>query len=327
LRRGASLVPLSVRYETSPAFRRVLERELSTNGYDLLICDFLQATANLPADLPCASLLFTHNVESRITRRQAGLAQGLAAKSLWLWQHALTTHYEAAETRRFDRVVAVSPSDREEFEQRFGLRSVREIPTGVDVEAFRPSGRLPDPDHVVFCGSMDWLPNEDAVRWFAAEVLPRIVAARPNAHLTVVGRNPTAALVEALERGAVRFTGRVDDVRPWLGSAACVVVPLRIGGGTRIKIYEALASERPVVSTGIGAEGLPIADGQHYLRADDAAAFADKVVHVLSRPLEARQLAETARRYVALHFGWDRAAEAFAAIGEEAVAAWAGRHR
>jgi len=328
LGRAASLTPLSVQYETLPAFRQALARELQAGAYDLFVCDFLQPTANVPRPCPCASLLFAHNVESRITRRQARLAEGLAQKALWLWQHGLTSRYEGTVARRFDRVVAVSASDREELEGRFGLRNVREIPTGVDAEAFHPSGLEPETDHVVFCGSMDWLPNQDAVRWFVAEVLPRVVGARPGARLTVVGRNPPPELVAATAgEPSVRFTGRVEDVRPWLERASCVVVPLRIGGGTRIKIYEALAMERPVVSTSVGAEGLPIEDGQHYLLADGAEAFAGKVVECLARPEEARAVARAARLYVARRFGWDRVADAFAAIGREAVEARAGRGR
>jgi len=320
LRRAASPYPLAVLYETSRPLAALVARELATGGYDLLVCDFLQASLNVPWPCPVPSVLFTHNVESRICRRHAELASGPSEKLLWAWQHRLLVRYEGTMTRRFDRVVAVSDSDRREFEEAFGLTSVATIPTGVDTDALRPSGQEPEPDHVVFCGSMDWLPNQDAVRWFVEAVLPHVRTERPDARLTVVGRNPPAAFAaEMSARGPVAFTGWVTDVKPWIERASCVVVPLRIGGGTRIKIYEALALEAPVVSTTVGAEGLPLEPGRHFHCADEPRPFAEKVVECLSDPVGGRALGRQGREYIRQHFGWERVAASFAAIGEEAL--------
>jgi glycosyltransferase involved in cell wall biosynthesis len=149
--------------------------------------------------------------------------------------------------------------------------------------------------------------------WFVEEIMPRIERAVPEATLTIVGRNPTAR-VQALAEGRPRVTvtGTVKDVRPYLEAASVVVVPLRVGGGTRIKIYEAMGMERAVVSTTIGAEGLDVRDGTHLVLADDAAAFADAVIELLRSPERAAEIGRTAAAHVRTHFGWASVAEQFA---------------
>jgi glycosyltransferase involved in cell wall biosynthesis len=157
------------------------------------------------------------------------------------------------------------------------------------------------------------MPNEDGMTFFVDEVLPAIERAVPGVTLTIVGRNPTAR-VRALAEGRphVRVTGTVPDVRPFLEEAAVVVVPLRIGGGTRIKIYEAMGMERAVVSTTIGAEGLDVADGRHILLADDAATFASAVISLLQSPERATEIGQASASHVRAHFGWAAVADQFA---------------
>jgi glycosyltransferase involved in cell wall biosynthesis len=165
---------------------------------------------------------------------------------------------------------------------------------------------------MVFTGSMDWMPNDDAVRFFLAGVWPRIRAALPNATFTVVGRNPSAALVAlSSQETGVTVTGRVDDVRPYMERAAVYLVPLRIGGGTRLKIFEAMAMGLPVVSTWIGAEGLPVRDGQDIVLADAPEQFANAAVRLLTDQARARAIGDEASRTVRARAGWDRAARVF----------------
>src|SRR5262249_40285487 len=169
--------------------------------------------------------------------------------------------------------------------------NVTAVPTGVDLDYFQPNGTAPRPAEIIFVGSMDWSPNEDAAVEFATHMLPRVRRRVPDARFTIVGRAPPAR-VKALARadGGVRVTGRVDDVRPFYEEAAVVVVPLRVGGGTRLKIFEAMAMERPVVSTTIGAEGLPVRDREDIVLADGIDAFADEVADLLLDPARARDL-------------------------------------
>jgi glycosyltransferase involved in cell wall biosynthesis len=195
------------------------------------------------------------------------------------------------------------------------------VPTGVDTTFFTPSRSPRDPREIGFVGSLEWMPNEDAVEFFTSAVLPRIRQTLPDVRFTVVGRHPTARL-QALAQAepALHLVGGVPDVRPYMDRVGAFVVPIRIGGGTRLKIYEALAMEAPVVATTVGAEGLPVEPDQHLLMADDPAAFADAVLRLLTRPAEAEALARRGAAYVRERFGWSSVAAEFAAICERAIA-------
>ena len=167
---------------------------------------------------------------------------------------------------------------------------------------------------------MDWLPNEDAIRYFTEEIMPRIRQRIPEVTLTVVGRNPYPSLLElAAKDASVIVTGRVDDVRPYMERASAYVVPLRIGGGTRLKIYEAMAMEKAIVSTTVGAEGLPVSHEAELLLADTAESFADSVVKLLNDNSLARSMGQRAANTVREKFGWKTVSQRFAAICEEAL--------
>jgi len=167
---------------------------------------------------------------------------------------------------------------------------------------------------------MDWLPNEDAIRYFTEQILPRVKQEVPGVTLTVVGRNPYPGLLELSKRDpAVIVTGRVDDVRPYMEEASVYIVPLRIGGGTRLKIYEAMAMEKPIVSTSIGAEGLPVEDGQEIVLADTPQTFAGAIVKLIQQPNLANEIGKRAAAKVRQNFGWDKVAESFAAICESRI--------
>ena len=264
-----SRLPYAIKkYESQPMRQEVLKR-VADRRFDVLVCDFLAPAVNVPFGLNCASVLFQHNVEAMIWQRHYEV-QTNAPKRAYLyrqWQKMRT--FEAKACPRFDSVIAVSREDLETMQQEYAVRNVYDVPTGVDVDFFRPTGRRErQPHSLVFTGSMDWLPNEDAIRYFTEQIMPRIKQKVPDVILTVVGRDPYPSLVELSKRDpSVIVTGRVDDVRPFIEEAAVYIVPLRIGGGTRLKIYEAMAMEKPIVSTSIGAEGLPIHNGEELLLA------------------------------------------------------------
>jgi sugar transferase (PEP-CTERM/EpsH1 system associated) len=308
------------KYESSE-MRREMERRLAADAYDVLVCDFLMPSVNVPSRVPAATLLFQHNVEAMIWRRHYEV-QTNPLKRLYLrGQWKKTRSFERQECRRFDWVVAVSREDAEVMRSDYGIEHVSDVPTGVDTEFFRPRDAVErDPHNLVFTGSMDWLPNEDAIRFFTEEVLPMVRQRVPGVTLTVVGRNPFPSLVELGRRDpSVQVTGRVDDVRPYMERAACYVVPIRVGGGTRLKIYEAMAMERAVVSTAVGAEGLPVRDGEELLVADTPAALAEAVVRVLTDEALARRLGQRAAATVRERFGWRRVAESFMEACERAI--------
>ena len=164
---------------------------------------------------------------------------------------------------------------------------------------------------------MDWLPNEDAIRYYTEQILPIIRHSIPDATLTVVGRNPYPSLLELSRRdSSIIVTGRVDDVRPYMERAAAYVVPLRIGGGTRLKIFEAMAMEKAIVSTSVGAEGLPVTDGKELRIADTPQAFAASVVELLTESETAKRLGSEAGQVVRERFGWSGVAKRFGEICE-----------
>lgn len=316
----ASPLPYFMRKYKSDGMRREILRLAGEERFDVLVCDFLQPSVNVPFEVELPTVLFQHNVEAMIWKRHYEV-QSNPLKKLYLrdqWRKSF--NYERAACRRFDRVVAVSEEDRLRMEREYGLSRVADVPTGVDTEFFRPGGsEKRDPYNLVFTGSMDWLPNEDAIQYFTKEILPRIRERVPRVTLTVVGRNPYPSLVELSKRDpSVIVTGRVEDVRPFMERAAAYVVPIRIGGGTRLKIYEAMAMEKPIVSTTVGAEGLPVRDGEELLLADEADSFAASVVRVLEDKTFAEVLGARAARVVRERFGWDKVSARFAEICEDA---------
>ena len=311
-----SPLPYAVSKYRSAAMRRAIERTVTGTKVDVLVCDFLFPSQNVPDGLPCHTVLFQHNVEADIWKRHVEVRTMPVARAYFREQWRRMDRFERQECRRFDQVIAVSARDAEAIERQYGISGVGDVPTGVDTEFFTPAGRAPREAHdLVFTGAMDWMPNEDGIRWFVDEVLPQIQQRMPDVTLTVVGRNPPPSIRALAERDArVRVTGTVPDVRPYLERAAVVIVPLRVGGGTRLKIYEALAIERPLVTTTIGAEGLPLEHGRHACLADGSSAFAQAVLDLLADPVAASAIARSGAAYVREHCGWDRAAEKFIEI-------------
>jgi glycosyltransferase involved in cell wall biosynthesis len=316
-----SPLPYFMQKYRSAEMRRAIADRIANGRPDVLVCDFLVPSINVPAALPVPSVLFQHNVEAMIWQRHYEVQTNPLRKAFLRNQWHKAQSYEREECRRYDRIVAVSADDRLTMEQEYGLANVEDIPTGVDTEYFRPSGKVsPEPNHLVFTGSMDWLPNEDCIRYFTAQILPLIRQSIPDVKLTVVGRNPFPGLIELGKRDpAVIVTGRVDDVRPYIERAAAYVIPLRIGGGTRLKVYEAMAMERPLISTSVGAEGLPLSDGEELLLADTPDDFASAVVRVLKDRSLAQRLGARAAATVRERFGWDRVAAHFAEICRQAA--------
>ncbi len=314
LRNLASPLPYAISKYRSPAMRRALQDTGRRREADVIVCDFLAPSVNVPDRWACPTVLFQHNVEATIWERHTQIASNLVTKVYLREQWRRMRAFERAQCRRFDHVVAVSSRDAEIFRGEYGVSDVSEIPTGVDTEYFRPAGRVrPEPFDLVFTGSMDWLPNEDAIVYFVEAILPRVHEALPGVTLTVVGRNPSPR-VTALGRHdpKVRVTGSVPDVRPYIERAAMFIVPLRIAGGTRLKIYEAMAMEKAVVSTTVGAEGLPVRDGEDIALADAPEAFAATIIQLLTDTKRAEDLGRRAAAVVRAEFGWNRVAETFA---------------
>jgi polysaccharide biosynthesis protein PslH len=321
VRNLASRLPYAIaRYESS-AMRKAV-RDAVAGGVDVVVCDFLAPSLNVPDGLGIPTVLFQHNVESMIWERHASTAGGAARRIFFRSQWQRMRDHESREMRRFDHVVAVSAEDATVFRRDFGVSSVSHVPTGVDTAFFRPAGGVERRSrNMVFTGSMDWMPNEDAMTWFCGEILPRIRRSLPEATLTIVGRKPSAT-VKALasDSAGVEVTGSVPDVRPYIERADLFIVPIRIGGGTRLKIFEAMGMERAVLSTPVGAEGLPLVDGENGRLEETADGFARAAIELLRDPERSRALAANAARLVRDRFGWDAVATQFAETCASVVA-------
>lgn len=308
----ASPAPYVIDRYRSPAMAKRIRHWLG-HDVDLVVCDFIFPAPAVPESASVPRIIFQHNVEARIWARHASVGRTPLHRAYFGLQHRRMRRMEAELCARFDGVVAVSESDADEFRAEYGLTRVESVPTGVNTDFFQvtdPAAR--EPGHLLFLGAMDWMPNADGVRWFVKEVLPLVRRQQPAVRLTIVGRDPIASVRElhAPEQGVV-VTGTVPDVRPWLASAAVFVVPLRVGGGTRLKLYEGLATGIPTVSTTIGAEGLPLEDGTHLRIADTPQAMADAIVSLVRDPAAAARMGTAAARYVRGAFGWDGVAEQF----------------
>ena len=305
-----SRLPVAVSRYRSDAMREQIRKLTAQHSFDAIVCDFLFPAPNLP-DLASATV-FQHNVETMIWERHTKHAPTLAHRLYFGLQARRMREFEGRICRQVKQVIAVSDNDAETMRRLYQVSRVCPVPTGVDVDFFAPPSSSPALADLVFLGSMDWMPNIDGVSWFVREILPRIRRSKPGCSVAVVGRKPTAAVRELAERDrAIHVTGTVDDVRPWLWGSQISIVPLRVGGGTRLKIYEAQAARVPVVSTLVGAEGLGVEHGTHLLIADEPDAFADACLALLAREAECRRLADAAWNLVSSRFSWETVCCAF----------------
>ncbi len=305
----------SVMKYAKPSVRREFCALLARKKFDVILCDFMFAAPVIPWDFPCPKVLFTHNVEAMIWKRHYQVAKNPLWKVI-SWREWKTM--ETAERKylqRADHVLAVSETDRDVFQEYVEPSKLTIVPTGVDIEFFKPSPGEESPDSLVFTGSMDWLPNEDGIVYFVEQVMPLIRQQIPSITLSVVGRKPSQRLQELASRDqSIHLTGWVEDVRPYVARGAVCIVPLRIGGGTRLKIYEAMAMGKAVVSTTIGAEGLPVQHGENILIADAPEDFARQTVTLLRDAGRRNQIGVAARNLVAENYTWASVAKGFADV-------------
>ena len=291
--------------------RAFLEDLIRRERFACAVVDHLAPTSYFP-DLPHA-IFFQHNVETVIWRRRVEHASDPLRRAYFKLQADRIYRYERRVSRESGRIVAVSHTDAAEMRRLFDVTRVTEIPTGVNLEYFLPPAPPPAPTaDLVFVGSMDWLPNVDGVLYFVREILPFIRRQRPGATLAIVGRTPPPQIARlAAEDPAIQVTGTVPDIRPYLWGSAVSIVPLRIGGGTRLKIYEAMAAGIPVVSTTIGAEGLSVNPPRDIRLADTPQHFAAHCLELLNSPETRTCLSRAAREMVSSHFSWEHVARCF----------------
>jgi glycosyltransferase involved in cell wall biosynthesis len=319
-KKSFSFYPVTMLNDFSPELEDAVLKELESDKYNLAICDFMQSTLNFRKVKNIPVILFQHNVESTISKRHMKRAKDPISIIFWWLQFRKMFYHEKRQSHRFDKVISVSEKDKETMEEWYNLANVVTIPTGVDTDFYSPNGSLEESKQFVFVGAMDWLPNDDAMKYFLEKIFPLIQNEEPDSKFIIVGRNPSPKLQRMVKNiRNVEATGWVDDTRPYISKSNVFIVPIRIGGGTRMKIYEGMSMAKPIVSTSIGAEGLPLTNNEHIIYADEEREFAKSVIHLLRNEKERKRLGDTARKYVHENFGWSSVAMVFAQICETVI--------
>jgi polysaccharide biosynthesis protein PslH len=310
-----SPLPYCVQVHNGGALQRAIRRYAATHEVDLWHCEWTPYGESLQPIVPGPWIIMAHNVESLIWQRyyehESNALKRWYIKEQW-------RKFERFERRMFAAAastIAVSDDDARLMRERFGAARVDVVDNGADTALFQPDGSVRDPATFLFLGSLDWRPNLDAVEVLLDKVLPAVLAAEPTARLTLVGRRPPSWLVARVRacRG-VELHADVPDVRPYLRRCGLMVVPLRIGGGSRLKILEALAAECPVVSTCVGAEGLHLVAGQHFVEADTPEEMAAAVVGHIRRPEPGYEMGRRGRQVVLERYSWPALSERLEAI-------------
>lgn len=297
-----------------PALQQTLDRLLSANRFDVVNLEFpylahYRFDRSPPGTRPPPRVIDTHEIAYDIVRQFARRGRGFGRSIYAALNWRKLRHEELAAFRRADGIAACSVADQERILAEVpGARTVV-VPNAADVDFYQPRPADPPSDGrtVVFFGLLSTLPNIDGATWFIKEIWPRIVAARPDARCKIIGKGATRAVLDLAQPG-VEMVGFVDDLRPHLASAAALVVPLRLGGGTRLKIVEGMAMGKAIVSTTLGAEGIDVSHGSNIVIADDAPAFANSVVRLLREPAFSAELGVAARRLAVDRYAWSAAA-------------------
>lgn len=305
-----SPLPVELHKWRVPAVRREAERRLTGEPIDLCIADFLVSAPNVPACTRTPIVLFEHNVEYRIWQRLHDVEGNAVRRALLALEWRKMRRVESRACTEAALTLAVSEEDRQSLLADAATARIASIPTGVDTGFFMPRASAELHGHLVFTGSMDWHPNEDGLLDFLDRTWPRLRERVPHVTLSIVGRNPRPRLCQAAARaGGVTVTGTVDDIRPYVHRAAVYVAPLRVAGGTRLKLFEALAMGKAVVASRIAAEGLPLVPGRHFLEANEPSEAVAAVTELLRDRNRRAALGAAGRRLVEESFSWPAVAD------------------
>ena len=300
-----STLPFSVTKHYSSHFSQQFRTLLAQESWDLVHCEWTPYARFVSEGCPVPVFVSSHNIESQIWARRKQNVQSAIAKLFFWTQELKMRRFELRALQRASGVTAVTSADVDTM-RHWGIKRAALIPNGVDLNAFALTSEAAEETEILFLASLDWHPNIDALQYFTREILPSLLARRPQIRLRIVGRKPAESLKKQFAgTPGVDFTGEVENVVPYLARAAVFVVPLRIGGGSRIKILEALAAGKAVVSTSIGAEGLDLIPGKHLFIADSPSEFARRVDELLASKELRRRVGEQGRAFVHDRYGWD----------------------
>jgi glycosyltransferase involved in cell wall biosynthesis len=315
-----SPLPYSVASHTGPLMRQALHTFAAEHEVDLWQFEWTALADVLGSEPNRVRLVVAHNVDSLIWRRYYEAESNFLKR--WYFKHQWRK-YDGFERRVFSEVsgvVTVSAEDAAIVRNRFGVSSVDVVDNGIDRAYFEGVQGKREPHDILFLGALDYRPNADAVAMMLDRVFPAVRAQVPSARLSIVGRNPAPALVERIRAlPHVELHANVSDVRPFLARSGVMAVPLRVGGGSRLKILEALACGLPVVSTRVGAEGLCLGPDRDLVVVEDVENMASALVESLRTPERLHAMAERGRRLVLERYDWDALADKLEQVWQRCV--------
>ena len=292
----------------SASFQKMLDELVDKNQFDLVQFEFpALCQFNIKSD--AKTVIDSHNVEYDNFRRMYEKEKSPLRKYFYKKEYEKIKVQEIQSARTRDAVFTTSERDKKIFQNELPEQDFYVIPNGVDTDFFAPTNEKPVSNTLVFTGMMGYVPNSDGINYFIDSILPLIRKQVPDIKLYVVGKNPSPSVLKRAS-DAITVTGFVEDVRPYIHKAGVYVVPLRMGGGTRLKVLEALSMKKPVVSTSIGCEGIDVKDGEHLLIADQKEHFAESVVKLLKDQKAAQKLSASGKELIENKYKWSAINEA-----------------
>jgi len=301
--------PYIVSSHYSRLYDKTVKEVIKEKRPDMIICEWTPYAVFVRDIDKIKKVIVAHNVETLIWKRYYENEKNPAKRWYIGIQRDKLERFENEAFGTVDGITAVSEIDAGSIREIKDRTPVNVVENGVDLDYFKSENNDTEPDSMVFVGTMDWRPNQDAVSYFAQEVFPLIRKNRPDAKVIFVGRKPPQEIKALNDIPGVTVTGSVDDVRPYMQKGAVYVVPLRIGGGTRLKILDAMAMKKAIVSTSVGAEGLEVSEDENILLADTAERFAEQIERLMDDAELRHRMGEDGRQLVEERYGWDRLAE------------------
>lgn len=299
--------PFTIAKFYSSRMKQKIRVALSNNKFDLIHCSHLHMAQYVENVKNIPKILDEHNIESFVIKRYLKEQRNLIKKIfVFFLQYLKLVGYESRIAQKFDHCFVVSEVDKKNLESIAPSASLSVVSNGVDLNRYKPQETDAQPNSLIYTAVMDWFPNEDAMVYFYDKIWPFVKKEIKDVHLCIVGRNPSNKIVSLSRRGEnIMVTGYVEDVRPYIAKSSVYIVPLRIGGGSRLKILEAMAMGKPVVSTSIGCEGLDVADNESILIANLPEEFSAKTAMLLRDSELRNKLGTNARKLVEDKYSWD----------------------
>lgn len=295
----------SINRRLSKDIRDEVRRTIIKDKIDVVICDSIYQSLNIPLNVEICKILYEHNIESMIIKRYTQTEKNIFKRLFAFIEYRKVEKFQKRIWRCFDYCITCSYFDKNYLKRRVPAANVLVVNNGVDTEFFSANSYPVENKRLVYTGQMGWFPNEDAINYFIDEIFPLIKKEEPKVKLWIVGTNPSPRIkMRALKDNSIEVIGFVEDVRPFIGKAQVYIVPLRIGSGTRLKILEALSMRKAVVSTSVGCEGLEVEDNKNILIRDNPEDFARAVLALLRNNQLRLKLENNSRSLVEGKYDW-----------------------